>query len=90
VLFRSPLEPEAATSLVTGGIYRYTRNPMYVGFAALLLGWAVYLAVPWVLLGPVAFILFITRFQIIPEERALSSKFGRQYGEYQERVRRWL
>lgn len=86
----NPLEPEAATSLVTGGIYRYTRNPMYVGFAALLLGWAVYLAVPWVLLGPVAFILFITRFQIIPEERALSSKFGREYGEYQERVRRWL
>ena len=86
----NPLEPEAATSLVTGGIYRYTRNPMYVGFAALLLGWAVYLAVPWVLLGPVAFILFITRFQIIPEERALSSKFGREYREYQERVRRWL
>jgi protein-S-isoprenylcysteine O-methyltransferase Ste14 len=86
----NPLEPEAATSLVTGGIYRYTRNPMYVGFAALLLGWAVYLAVPWLLLGPVAFILFITRFQIVPEERALSSKFGREYGEYQERVRRWL
>jgi protein-S-isoprenylcysteine O-methyltransferase Ste14 len=86
----NPVKPEEASSLVMSGVYRYTRNPMYVGLAALLLGWAVYLAAPWVLLGPVLFVLFITRFQIIPEERVLSSKFGKEYSEYKQRVRRWL
>ncbi|KAM3113555.1 methyltransferase family protein [Phormidesmis sp. 146-33] len=86
----NPVNPEAASSLVTGGIYCYTRNPMYVGFAALLVGWAAYLAVPWVLLGPIAFILFTTRFQIIPEEHVLDAKFGQAYSEYKEKVRRWL
>src|SRR5260221_10996941 len=64
----SPVNPEAASSVVTSGIYGYTRNPMYAGLTAVLLGWAVWLSVLWVFLGPVAFMLFITRFQIIPEE----------------------
>ena len=63
---------------------------MYVGFALMLVGWAVHVAVPLVLVGPVVFILFITRFQIIPEERVLTSKFGEEYRKYRERVRRWL
>ncbi len=86
----SPTNPDAASSVVTGGIYRYTRNPMYVGLTAVLLGWAVRLSVPWVFLGPVALGLFLTRFQIVPEERVLSSKFGRPYDDYRQRVRRWL
>lgn len=86
----SPVNPEKASSLVTGGIYRYTRNPMYVGLTALLVSWAIRLSVPWVFLGPVAFVLFTTRFQIIPEERVMSSKFGRGYDQYRNRVRRWL
>jgi protein-S-isoprenylcysteine O-methyltransferase Ste14 len=86
----NPVKIEEASSIVTNGIYRYTRNPMYVGLALLLAGWAVHIAVPFVLLGPVVFILFITRFQIIPEERVLTSKFGGEYRKYQERVRRWL
>jgi protein-S-isoprenylcysteine O-methyltransferase Ste14 len=86
----NPVTPEAASSVVTGGIYSYTRNPMYVGLTAVLVGWAVWLSVPWVFLGPVAFMLFLTRFQIIPEERVLSSKFGRDYDEYRKRVHRWL
>lgn len=86
----NPVNLEAASSLVTGGVYRYTRNPMYVGFTIALVGWAVYLAVPWVLLGPIAFLLFMTRFQIIPEESVMSSKFGQEYTEYREQVRRWL
>ena len=85
-----PVNIEAASSLVTGGIFRYTRNPMYVGMAALLIGWAVYLASPWAFLGPIAFVLFITRFQIVPEERAMRAKFGSAYADYQKRVRRWL
>jgi protein-S-isoprenylcysteine O-methyltransferase Ste14 len=86
----NPVNIGAASSIVTGGVYRYTRNPMYVGFALMLVGWAVHVAVPLVLVGPVVFILFITRFQIIPEERVLTSKFGEEYRKYRERVRRWL
>jgi protein-S-isoprenylcysteine O-methyltransferase Ste14 len=86
----NPVNIGAASSIVTSGIYRYTRNPMYVGLALMLVGWAVHIAVPFVLVGPVVFMLFITRFQIIPEERVLTSKFGGEYRKYQERVRRWL
>lgn len=86
----NPVKPEKASSVVTRGIYSYTRNPMYVGLTAVLLGWAIRLSVPWVFLGPVAFVLYMTRFQIIPEERVMSSKFGRAYDDYRLRVRRWF
>jgi protein-S-isoprenylcysteine O-methyltransferase Ste14 len=86
----NPVTPEKASSVVTAGIFSYTRNPMYVGLTAVLLGWAVWLSVPWALLGPVALMVYLTRFQIIPEERVMSSKFGPDYDEYRKRVRRWL
>jgi len=86
----NPLRPERASSLVITGVYRYTRNPMYVGMMLGLLAWAVYLASPLALLGPVAFIAYITRFQIRPEERALLAKFGTDYERYMARVRRWI
>jgi len=79
-----------ATALVTSAAYHHTRNPMYLGLVAFLLAWAVYLAVPWTLIGPLAFVLFITRFQIIPEERVLLQKFGDAYKAYQRQVRRWI
>lgn len=86
----NPLAPEKASSLVASGIYRYTRNPMYVGIALVLLAWAVFLLSPVALLGVVAFILYLNRFQIAPEERALESLFGAQFVSYKSRVRRWL
>jgi protein-S-isoprenylcysteine O-methyltransferase Ste14 len=86
----NPMKPDTATTLVVVGIYRYTRNPMYLGLAFVLLGWACHLAAPLALLGPVAFVFYITRFQIIPEERALQDKFGQAYRDYQGQVRRWL
>lgn len=86
----NPVNPEKASSVVTGGIYRYTRNPMYLGLTAVLVGWAVWLSVPWLFLGPIALMLYLTRFQIIPEERVMSSKFGRHYDDYRRRVRPWL
>jgi protein-S-isoprenylcysteine O-methyltransferase Ste14 len=86
----TPLKPETASALVTSGVYRYTRNPMYLGLTAVLLGWALFLASAWALLGPLLYVVYITRFQIIPEERALLSLFGRDFSEYQQRVRRWL
>ena len=86
----NPLKPEAATTLVVAGVYRFTRNPMYVAFALLLLAWAAWLAAPAALLGPVTFVAFITRFQIVPEERALRARFGDAFDAYCQRVPRWL
>ena len=86
----NPFRPENTTSLVTTGVYGRTRNPMYVGLTLVLLGWAAFLLSAWALLGPVAFVLYITRFQIAPEERILSAKFGEEYAAYRSRVRRWL
>ena len=86
----NPLKPQAASSLVTAGIYRYTRNPMYLGLLFLLVAWAVVLSSPFALLGPVAFVSYISRFQIGPEERVLAALFGAEYAAYQSGVRRWL
>jgi protein-S-isoprenylcysteine O-methyltransferase Ste14 len=86
----NPLKPQKSTSLVTSGIYRLTRNPMYLGLALALLSLAVLLSSVWALLGLAAFALYITRFQIVPEERVLSGIFGEAYSAYQRKVRRWL
>ena len=86
----NPLKPQAATSLVVAGIYKATRNPMYVGLALVLVGWAVFLWSAWALLGPVGFVAYIARFQIAPEERALAVLFGEEYSAYKSRVRPWL
>lgn len=86
----NPVQIEKATNLVTGGIFQYSRNPMYVGFTLLLIGWVFYLASPWALIGPLLFALFIARFQIMPEERVLETKFGDAYSNYKASVRRWL
>lgn len=86
----NPLKPQAATSLVTTGVYRLTRNPMYVGFVFFLLAWAMRLGSVWSVLLVLGFILFIQRFQIAPEERALLLLFGAEFEQYQRKVRRWL
>jgi protein-S-isoprenylcysteine O-methyltransferase Ste14 len=85
-----PLRIERASALVVHGIYRITRNPMYVGMACLLLAWACYLAAWLPFLGPPLFVAYITRFQIRPEERVLTRRFGAAFAEYAARVRRWL
>jgi protein-S-isoprenylcysteine O-methyltransferase Ste14 len=86
----NPMKPEKSAALVSSGVYRITRNPMYVGMAFILLAWAIFLASPWALFGPLVFAVYITRFQIKPEERALSTRFGAEFASYQARVRRWL
>jgi len=85
-----PMRPRKTTSLVTSGIYRWTRNPMYLGLTAALVGWAAFLSAAWSLLGPVLFVLYVNRFQIQPEERVLTELFGGEYTNYTRRVRRWL
>lgn len=86
----NPLEPSEATHFVSEGIYKLSRNPMYVGLACCLVSWAIWLSylLPW--LGVLLFIAYMTRFQIIPEERVLRQKFGDEYQNYCLKVRRWL
>lgn len=85
-----PVQVGRASALVTTGVYRFTRNPMYVALFLLLCAWAAWLARPLPWIGPAAFVLFISRFQIVPEERALIGKFGGAYADYCRSVRRWL
>jgi protein-S-isoprenylcysteine O-methyltransferase Ste14 len=86
----NPLKPAAASALVESGIYRLTRNPMYLGFFIALVGLAVFLAnVLTALLLP-GFVLYMNRYQIVPEEKALSGRFGAAFSAYKARVRRWL
>ena len=86
----NPQALEKVSSLVTSGVYQYSRNPMYVGLVLILLGWAFYFShfLAFVLL-PI-FILYITRFQIQPEERMMAQKFGKTYQDYLNKVRRWI
>src|SRR5262249_3498807 len=86
----NPHKPTAASSLVSGGAYRITRNPMYLGLLLLLLQGAVFLSNPLAVLLVPVFVLYINRLQIDPEERALSSLFGNEYAAYKRSVRRWL
>jgi protein-S-isoprenylcysteine O-methyltransferase Ste14 len=86
----NPIRPDAAFTVVTSGIYGFSRNPMYVGLLLVLAGWALCLAhlLPFLLLP--GFVLYMNRFQIRPEERALSAQFGVRYDAYRQSVRRWL
>ncbi len=86
----NPMRPENASSLVCSGIYKITRNPMYVGLLFVLVAWGIFLSSVWAVIGPLCFLLYINRFQIEPEERVLSNMFGESYINYKSRVRRWL
>lgn len=86
----NPTRPDTASSLVATGVYRFTRNPMYLGLFLVLVGWAAYLSNAVALAGPLLFALYITRFQIAPEERALAAKFGAAFDDYRRRTRRWI
>ncbi len=86
----NPLKPSSTSFLVTSGIYGFTRNPMYLGMLFVLVGWALYLANVLSFLFLPAFILYMNRFQIKPEERALTSLFGQEFLEYASQVRRWI
>jgi protein-S-isoprenylcysteine O-methyltransferase Ste14 len=85
-----PWAPERTGTLVTSGLFRFSRNPMYVGQALLLAAWVLYLWTWIALLAVPAHVLYMNRFQIGPEERILAAKFGNEYESYRSRVRRWL
>jgi len=86
----TPLAPEKASQLVTSGLYRITRNPMYLGLLLILTGIAVLLGSPVNILVLVGFVAYITQFQIKPEEERLEQMFGEDFRTFKQRVRRWL
>ncbi len=86
----NPLDPRRASQLVTSGIFRWSRNPMYLSLLLLLVAYAIRLDSLAVWFGPVAFVAYVTRFQILPEERVLAEKFGDAYVAYKDRTRRWI
>jgi protein-S-isoprenylcysteine O-methyltransferase Ste14 len=84
------MKPGSASSLVVEGVYKITRNPMYLGFLLALVGWAVCLANPLSFALIPAFVVYMNRFQIAPEEEALETVFKDIFRAYKASVRRWL
>ena len=86
----NPMKPARASRLVTGGVFRWSRNPIYLGDLLILAALAVWLGqIANLALLPM-FVAYIDRFQIRPEERVLAARFGAEYAAYRARVRRWL
>lgn len=85
-----PRFPEQTSTLVVIGIYKYSRNPMYLGFSLILIAWSLLLfSIYTAILVPI-FIVYITQWQIKPEERLLEGKFKQDYVDYKASVRRWI
>jgi protein-S-isoprenylcysteine O-methyltransferase Ste14 len=85
-----PIHPSRASTLVTNGIFRVSRNPLCLSLLLLLISYALRLDSWVVWLGPVLFASYITRFQIIPEEAVLAAKFGTAFQDYKRHTRRWI
>ena len=86
----NPMLPNRASSIVASGVFSLSRNPMYVGMALALLGLSAWRStLPGYALVPL-FCLYMTEFQIKPEERALLARFGEEFASYVAKVRRWL
>ena len=86
----NPLKPDSASSLVTSGIFRISRNPMYVSFTLFLLAWAIYLTSALSFIAVPAYAAYMQHFQIRPEETAMRALFAQEFIDYQQRVSRWL
>ena len=85
-----PMSPHRASAIVSSGLYRRSRNPMYLGMALALLGVAAWGSTLAGYLLVIAFCWYLARFQIVPEERALLAAFGPEFARYMARVRRWV
>lgn len=86
----NPMRPHTANALVQSGLHRWSRNPMYLGQALVLLGWALHLQHAPAFVAAPLYLLYINRFQVRAEERALRERFGQAYDDYCRRVPRWL
>ncbi len=86
----NPLNPQSSSTLVTTGLYRFSRNPIYLADVLFLLAWAFYMSNVFSFLMILGFVPYLNRFQIEPEERALEKLFGDKYRAYKSEVRRWI
>lgn len=86
----NPQKPEKTSKLVTSGIFRFSRNPMYLSLVIWLSAWTLLIATLWGIVVIIGFVFYLTECQIKPEEHCLSEKFGEQFKQYQQRVRRWI
>lgn len=86
----NPMKPDDSSSLAAKGVYKYTRNPMYLGLLIILFSWGIYLGNYMSMLLLPIFVWYMTVFQIIPEEKALENKFNEKYYQYKQKVRRWI
>ena len=86
----NPMKPHESATLVVSGLYRISRNPIYLGDVLILAAWALWLANAAAFVGLPLFVGHLDRFQIVPEERALEARFGSAYADYRRAVRRWL
>lgn len=86
----NPMRPENTSEIVSNGLYKISRNPMYVGLLTILTGFAIWMGslMPFIMLP--LFFWIITEMQIKPEEKYLEDKFGDTYLDYKSKVRRWL
>ena len=88
---RTTLDPHgSAKQLVTSGIYRFTRNPIYLGFLLMVIGLPLNSGLYWGIVLAPFYVLMMNRLIIQHEERYLDEKFGKAYAGYTSRVRRWL
>jgi protein-S-isoprenylcysteine O-methyltransferase Ste14 len=86
----NPLKPENCSALVDSGVFKFTRNPMYLALLFALIAWGLFLESIYELAWGACFFLYMNRFQIQPEELALIEQFGEQFVKYTQRVRRWI
>ena len=86
----NPRNFDKVSTLVTGGIYKLTRNPMYLGLMLFLLAWGLYLGNAFNAITAAAFVSYMNAYQIRPEEALLQERFGPAYAQYCKAVRRWF
>lgn len=86
----NPMQPHKASQLVVVGVYKFTRNPMYLGLGIIMLAIVIWFSNLINIALLFTFVWYITRYQIIPEERVLVELFGDDFKDYQANVRRWL
>lgn len=88
---RTTLDPHGSSQqVVTSGVYRFTRNPIYLGFLLMVIGLPLNSGLYWGLVVSPLYILLMNHLVIEHEEAYLAKKFGNAYNSYASRVRRWL
>ena len=86
----NPIQFEETNRLVTSGIFKYSRNPMYLGMLMIIISTSIFYLNIYSILTPFLFVFWINKFQIKREEIFLTEKFGKEYLSYKNKTRRWL